>query len=53
MGAFSNIKGLTYYGDNADDPYILPLEFFVFLLLHSPEREQIDQRQVGLEREKA
>jgi hypothetical protein len=22
MGAFSNIKGLTYYGDNADDPYI-------------------------------
>lgn len=22
MGAFSNIKGLTYYGDNAEDPYI-------------------------------
>lgn len=21
-GAFSNIKGLSYYGDNADDPYI-------------------------------
>ncbi|BGP22925.1 transducin family protein/WD-40 repeat family protein [Rhodotorula toruloides] len=22
MGAFSNIKGLTYYGDTAEDPYI-------------------------------
>ncbi|KAM0792507.1 hypothetical protein ACM66B_005177 [Microbotryomycetes sp. NB124-2] len=22
MGAFSNIKGLTYYGDNEDDPYV-------------------------------
>lgn len=22
MGAFSNIKGLSYYGDNADDPYV-------------------------------
>lgn len=22
MGAFSNVKGLTYYGDNANDPYI-------------------------------
>lgn len=22
MGAFSNIKGLTYYGDNKDDPFV-------------------------------
>ncbi|BGP13993.1 hypothetical protein JCM10213_005579 [Rhodosporidiobolus nylandii] len=22
LGAFSNIKGLTYYGDNAEDPYV-------------------------------
>lgn len=22
MGAFSNIKGLSYYGDNKDDPYV-------------------------------
>ncbi|KAK4053108.1 rRNA-processing protein [Microbotryomycetes sp. JL201] len=22
MGAFSNIKGLTFYGDNEDDPYV-------------------------------
>jgi periodic tryptophan protein 1 len=22
MGAFSNIKGLTYYGDSKDDPFV-------------------------------
>lgn len=22
MGAFSNIKGLSYYGDSKDDPYV-------------------------------
>lgn len=22
MGAFSNIKGLSYYGDAKDDPYV-------------------------------
>ncbi len=31
MGAFSNIKGLTFYRDNNDDPYITLKEVSVFV----------------------
>ena len=33
MGAFSNIKGLSYYGDNADDPYVSFESVSLFLSL--------------------
>lgn len=32
MGAFANIKGLTYYRDNEEDPYITLKEVRVLLL---------------------
>lgn len=36
MGAFSNIKGLSYYGDAKDDPYVT-LDAVRLLPLGSPE----------------
>lgn len=36
MGAFANIKGLTYYRDNEEDPYITLKEVRVLLLMILP-----------------
>lgn len=36
MGAFANIKGLTYYRDNEEDPYITLKEVRVLLLIILP-----------------
>lgn len=36
MGAFANIKGLTYYRDNEEDPYITLKEVCVSLLTILP-----------------
>lgn len=36
MGAFANIKGLTYYRDNEEDPYITLKEVRVLLLTILP-----------------
>lgn len=35
MGPFSNIKGLTYYRDNEEDPYITLKDVRVFYLYSS------------------
>ena len=35
MGPFSNIKGLTYYRNNDEDPYITLKEVCVYSLLHA------------------
>lgn len=51
MGPFSNIKGLTYYRNNDDDPYITlkevwePLSIFTESQLTLPQNEEEEERQ--------